>query len=46
MCKIFLGSESAVQELVVVFSREERVTVCHPNASDNMILYETTKRLP
>jgi hypothetical protein len=46
MCKTLLRSESAIQELEVVFSCEERVTVCHPNAGNNVVLDETTKRLP
>lgn len=46
MCKTLLRSESTIQELEVVFSCEERVAVCHPNAGYNVILDEAAKWLP
>ena len=42
---VVFRSKSTVQELTVFRSSEEGLFVGHPNASDDMILNETTKRV-
>ncbi len=44
--RVIFWSQGAVEELEVFFSREERILRSHPNAGDNVILYETTQGFP
>ena len=41
--RVIFRPKGAVQELEILFSREETVLGCHPDAGDNMILNQPTE---
>lgn len=43
--RFVLGTQRAIEELEILFSRKERILGCHPNTSHNMILDETAQGL-
>ena len=44
--RFVLGTQRAIEELEILFSREETVLGRHPDAGDNMILNQPTEGFP